>query len=55
MAAATNKAAGKIKTIRDEGATMQEISKTLVEELKDISEEIVGKETVPRRRNCEKL
>jgi hypothetical protein len=38
--------------MREEGASAQKISSTLVEELKDISEEIVGKETVPRRRNC---
>ena len=51
MAAATNKAASKIRKIRESGATAQEISNTLVEKLKNMSEEIVGKATVPRRRN----
>ena len=50
MAAATNKAAGKIRKMRESGTTAQEISNTLVEKLKNISEEVVDKGTVPRRR-----
>ena len=49
--AATNKAASRIRKMRESGATAQEISNTLVEKLKNSSEEVVGKETVPRRRN----
>lgn len=52
MAVATNKSAGRVKQKRDGGASMQEISSYIRDELKEISEEIVGKETVPRRRNC---
>jgi hypothetical protein len=52
MVAATNKAAGKIRKMSESKAIAQEISNTLVEKLKSISEEVVGKETVPRRRNC---
>ena len=52
MAAATDKTAGKTKKGREEGATTQEISKHMVGKLRDVSGEIVGKETVPRRRNC---
>ena len=51
MAAATNKAANKIRKMRELGATAQEIPNILVEKLKNISEEVVGNETVPRRRN----
>ena len=55
MAAATNKAASRIKEARESGATAQELSNTLVNKLRSISEEIVGKETVPRRRNCKHM
>ena len=52
MAAATNKAASRIKEKREEGANVREISACIVNDLTEISGEIVGKETVPRRRNC---
>ena len=55
MAAATNKAAGKISKAMGSGATLQELSHTLVDKLKRIREKIVGKETVPRRRNCKHM
>ena len=52
MAAATNKAASRIKEKREERASVRKTSACIVNELKEISGEIVGKETVPRRRNC---
>ena len=42
MTAVTNKAASKIRKVRESGANAQEISNTLVEKLKSISEEVVG-------------
>ena len=39
----------------ESGATAHELPHALVDKLKSIREEIVGKETVPRRRNCKHM